>query len=90
MIKKSPGLKVKVLSIGKHKSDPSLNEDGYVITKNNTYANPLTGEESFVNTQTPHATVLERSYGACRVQMCESGWYDRNGSFADGCESNTP
>lgn len=32
--KEFPGLKVKVLSIGKHKNDPSLNEDGYVITKN--------------------------------------------------------
>lgn len=29
-----PGLKVKVLSVGKHKNDSSLNEDGYVITEN--------------------------------------------------------
>lgn len=34
MIKDLPGLKVEVLSIGKHKNDPSLNEDGYIVTEN--------------------------------------------------------
>ncbi len=29
-----PNLKIEVLSIGKHKNDSSLNEDGYVVTKN--------------------------------------------------------
>lgn len=31
--KKFPGLKIEVLSIGKHKDDPSLNEDGWVVTQ---------------------------------------------------------
>lgn len=34
MQKEFTGLKVEVLSIGKHKRDPSLNEDGYVVTEN--------------------------------------------------------
>lgn len=34
VIKKFPGTRVEALSIGKHKSDPSLNEDGYVATEN--------------------------------------------------------
>ena len=32
--KEFPGLEVEVLSVGKHKNDPSLNEDGYVVTRN--------------------------------------------------------
>ncbi len=35
--KKFPGLEIEALSIGKRKNDPSLNEDGYVVT-NNTFA----------------------------------------------------
>lgn len=34
MIKEFSGIKVKALSVGKHKNDPSLNEDGYVVTEN--------------------------------------------------------
>jgi len=32
--KEFPGLKVEALSIGKYKNDPSLNEDGWVVTEN--------------------------------------------------------
>lgn len=34
VIKKFPGLKIEVLSVGKHKNSPSLNEDGWIVTKN--------------------------------------------------------
>ena len=32
--KEFPGLRIEALSVGKHKDDPSLNEDGYIITEN--------------------------------------------------------
>lgn len=52
-----------------------------------TYTNPLTGEESFVIKEAPHVAVPSCGLGVCKVQTCEAGWSDKNGVFADGCES---
>ena len=63
----------------------------HTYSTDNVYKNPLTGEESIpVNTTAPHVAVPSCGMGVCKVQTCESGWFDKNGSFSDGCESDTP
>lgn len=67
-----------------------LPPDWHPYSKDDSYTNPLTGEESFVAKTAPHVTVPECSYGTCKVSQCEWGWRDIDGLFQNGCEAKDP
>ncbi len=66
-------------------------------------ANPINGCETDVNTSVnncgncgvvctpgPRVTSVSCVNGNCKITGCQTGWFDANGIFSDGCESNSP
>ncbi|MBN8644022.1 MAG: thrombospondin type 3 repeat-containing protein [Planctomycetes bacterium] len=38
----------------------------------------------------PRVTAVACVNGSCKITGCQAGWFDANGIFADGCETNAP
>lgn len=66
----------------------NVTADGCEVNINNNVNN--CGNCGVVCTPGPRVTSVSCVNGNCKITGCQGGWFDANGVFADGCETNAP